>query len=234
MARRKNLPQYSVVVSASLPKNVELGDVRISQKVFELVKGYTVKGNTLVFEKIANTAALLKLIKIIESSGLAKFKVKPSYTVTKLSYSGTGRPMPDCNVASWTNAKAKDLVQTLKHQLRADKKYGSQWHLASEFQVTVAYPGNHYFNGGDAKVRRAMGRSDVSSGMGGERDISFDFSRVSTMTDAIKRLQESVPFKTHVYVTRNVYDGRGYWEEGIDVVKRSSAEKALEKLKQAA
>lgn len=237
MARRKNLSQYRVVVSTSLPHNVELSDVRISQKIFELVKGYTIDGNTLIFERIADNAMLSKLVKIIESSGLSKFKVKPSYTVTQLSYSGSGKRLADHDVPAWTDVKAKHLLKSLTYHratlMKGKAKDDTQWHMASEYQVTVVYPGQHYFAKGDEQVRRAMGRSDVSSGMGGERDLSFDFSRQNTMVEAIRRLKSDVPFQTKIYVARNVYDGRGYWEESIDVVKRSSADKALEKLKRA-
>lgn len=243
MALQKAVPQYRVMVDAFPPKQISLEDVRISQKIFELVPEYTIDGNTLIFEAIPDINVLTKLVKILESSGLAKFKKRPVYRVMQLAYSGGKARMEKFDVMRWENIVGKKLLKDLSHLMsmnkRSARRHGSDrlgWNNAPDFGVTICYPGHLYFSNDntDERLTKLMKAEETGSGFGGDRDISFAFKNKAQIMEAMKRVKTNFKHRVKVYIERNIYDGRGIWDDSEGIANNVTIDKALTALAKSA
>lgn len=125
-----------------------------------------------------------------------------------------------------TNVKFKEAIKWARRR-RLFNDGAKSWNKdAKPFSVSVSF--GDYDDGN--KIRRAMGVEENGSGCGfGGCDISFSFDNLRKLVSAVKRL-ETKPFRTRLFVSRNVFDGRGGFECPIDIIDNKTPAAALKAL----
>lgn len=198
-----------------------------------------VQGEGVVFQGVPSRRKAAALVRALTASMGVRASAQLRFTLSEPLFSSTGRPwtasrllaLPKydptrkirTSVAQWSDRRAKEFLEVLGTPERK-----ADFSEATEFSLTVSYAG--WDEKKDRAIRAAVGRASTGSGCGfGERDASFEFSRLPALRNALRNLS-ALGFGTRVYLARNLFDAAGGWEDSVDLFSRTTPARALAKI----